>query len=99
MSGPTVTMSRRSFAALAGSITAAGTSRRARAEAKPLAINPTGAIGALLMEIGVPPSIMRAIAVISRCGGLAAPIMEKRQNKSARGIWKLTEENISYAAR
>ncbi len=63
---------------------------------KHLTINATGAIGALLLEIGVPPSIMRAIAVISRCGGLAGHIMEERQTKSARTIWKLTEDNIPY---
>jgi len=61
-----------------------------------LTINATGAIGALLLEIGVPPSIMRAIAVISRCGGLAGHIMEERETKSARAIWKLTEDHIPY---
>lgn len=61
-----------------------------------LTINATGAIGALLLEIGVPPAIMRAIAVISRCGGLAGHIMEERKTKSARAIWKLAEENIPY---
>ena len=61
-----------------------------------LTINATGAIGALLLEIGVPTAIMRAIAVISRCGGLAGHIIEERETKSARLIWKLTEENIPY---
>ncbi len=61
-----------------------------------LTINATGAIGALLLEIGVSPSIMRAIAVISRCGGLAGHIIEERETRSARTIWKLTEDNIPY---
>ncbi len=61
-----------------------------------LTINATGAIGALLLEIGIPTAIMRAIAVISRCGGLAGHIIEERETKSARLIWKLTEENIPY---
>lgn len=64
---------------------------------KHLTINATGAIAALLLEIGVPPSIMRAIAVISRCGGLAGHIVEERETKSARTIWKLAEDNIPYA--
>ena len=63
---------------------------------KHLTIKATGAIGALLQEIGVPQSIMRAVAVISRCGGLARHIMKERQTKSARTIWKLTEDNIPY---
>ncbi len=62
-----------------------------------LTINATGAIGALLLEIGVPPAIMRAIAVISRCGGLAGHIQEEHETHSARRIWKLAEENIPYA--
>jgi len=61
-----------------------------------LTINATGAIGALLLEIGISPAIMRAIAVISRCGGLAGHILEERASHSARVIWKLTEENIPY---
>ena len=65
---------------------------------KHLTINATGAIGALLLKIGVPQSIMRAVAVISRCGGLAGHIIEERQTKSARTIWKLTEDNIPYVA-
>lgn len=62
-----------------------------------LTINATGAIGALLMEIGIPPDIMRAIAVISRCGGLAGHIMEERETRSARTIWRAAEEHIPYA--
>ncbi len=61
-----------------------------------LTINATGAIGALLLEIGIQIPAMRAIAVISRCGGLAGHILEEHATKSARLIWKLTEENIPY---
>jgi citrate synthase len=63
-----------------------------------LTINATGAIGALLLEIDVPLMAMRAMAVISRCGGLAGHILEEHQTRSARLIWKLTEANIPYAA-
>ena len=63
---------------------------------KHLTIKATGTIGALLQEIGVPQSNMRAVAVISRCGGLARHIMKERQTESTRTIWKLTEDNIPY---
>lgn len=63
---------------------------------KHLTINATGAVGALLLEIGVPAAIMRSIAVISRCGGLAGHIQEEHATHSARKIWKLVEENIPY---
>jgi citrate synthase len=62
-----------------------------------LTINATGAIGALLLEIDVPIAIMRAIAVISRCGGLAGHIQEEREYHSARFIWELAERNIPYS--
>lgn len=64
---------------------------------KHLTINATGAIGALLLEIDVPVNAMRAMAVISRCGGLAGHILEEAETGSARTIWKLTEEHIPYA--
>ena len=64
---------------------------------KHLTINATGAIAALLLEIGFPADIMRAVAVISRCGGLAGHILEERETRSARTIWALAEENIPYA--
>ncbi len=66
------------------------------ATGKHLTINATGAIAALLLEIGVPPEIMRAIAVVSRCGGLAGHIIEERRTHSARYIWQLAEQNILY---
>ena len=67
-----------------------------REAGKHLTINATGAIGALLLEIGIPPDIMRAIAVISRCGGLAGHILEERAMPTARLIWKQTEQSVPY---
>lgn len=68
-----------------------------RAYGRHLTINATGAIAALLLEIGIPADIMRAIAVVSRCGGLPGHVMEERRTRSARHIWELTEEHIPYA--
>ena len=62
-----------------------------------LTINATGAIGALLLEIGVPVGVMRAMAVISRCGGLAGHIVEEHATKSARTIWRAAEAAVPYA--
>lgn len=61
-----------------------------------LTINVTGAIAALLLEIGIPPEICRAIAVVSRSGGLVGHIIEERRTKSARFITKLAKDNIPY---
>ncbi|HEX4111954.1 MAG TPA: citryl-CoA lyase [Stellaceae bacterium] len=61
-----------------------------------LTINATGAIAALLLEIGLPPQIMRAIAVVSRAGGLPGHILEEHETHSGRYIWKLVEHSIPY---
>ncbi len=67
-----------------------------RATGRHLTINATGAVAALLLEIGLPPSVMRSIAVISRAGGLAAHIAEESEMPAARRIWQLVEAHIPY---
>jgi citrate synthase len=61
-----------------------------------LTINATGAIAALLLEIGLPVEIMRGIAVVSRAGGLTGHIVEERLTHSGRQIWNLVEQAIPY---
>ncbi len=61
-----------------------------------LTINATGAVAAVLLEIGVEPEIMRGFAVVSRAGGLLAHIREEQENPSARHIWDVVEETITY---
>ncbi len=61
-----------------------------------LTINATGAIGALMLEIGIPAEIMRAIAVVSRCGGLPGHILEEMEMPTARKLWALAEEHVPY---
>lgn len=67
-----------------------------RAMGRHLTINATGAIAALLLEIDLPPQVMRSIAVVSRSGGLAGHLAEERETHAARRIWQLVEENIPY---
>lgn len=61
-----------------------------------LTINATGAIGALLLEIGMSPDVMRGVAVISRAGGLVGHVEEERRTRSARKIWTDTQANFPY---
>lgn len=61
-----------------------------------LTINATGAIAALLLEAGIPPEVCRAIAVVSRSGGLVGHIIEEKRTKSARLIVDLVNKNIPY---
>lgn len=60
-------------------------------------INATGAIAALLLEIGIPVPIMRCMAVVSRAGGLAGHVLEEQQTGSARAIWDAARTAVPYA--
>ncbi len=66
---------------------------------KHLTINATGAVAAVLMEIGVAPEIMRGFAVISRAAGLVAHISEEQSDPTARTIWDTVEDAVPYAGK
>lgn len=67
-----------------------------RAYGRHLTINVTGAVAAVLGEIGVPQSIMRGIAVVSRAAGLVGHIHEEQQRPTARHVWDLVEHQVPY---
>ncbi|MBS8224683.1 citryl-CoA lyase [Vannielia litorea] len=59
-------------------------------------INATGALAALMLEIGIPVTIMRCIAVVSRAGGLVGHVQEDLETGSGRQIWLDVEEAFEY---
>ncbi|MDB9702716.1 citryl-CoA lyase [Rhodospirillales bacterium] len=63
---------------------------------KHLTINATGAVAAVMLELDVPPEIMRGFAVISRSAGLVAHIHEEQSHPTARHIWDIVEETVPY---
>lgn len=60
-------------------------------------LNATGAVAALLGEIGVPTAVMRGFAVVSRAAGLVAHIVEEQHSPSGRFIWDTVEQAIPFA--
>jgi citrate synthase len=66
------------------------------AAGRAITINATGAVAALLGEIGVATRVMRGFAVISRAAGLVAHIVEEQANPSGRFIWDTIEHAIPY---
>jgi citrate synthase len=64
-----------------------------------LTINATGAIAALLGEIGVPQPVMRGIAVVSRAAGLVGHIREEQLEPSARHIWDSVSASVPYSGK
>lgn len=65
---------------------------------RPITINATGAVAALLGEIEVPTAIMRGFAVISRAAGLVAHIVEEQRDPSGRFIWDTVEHAIPFVS-
>lgn len=61
-----------------------------------ITINATGAIGALLLEIGVPVAAMRAFSVVSRAGGLVGHLLEEQATHSGRAIWAAAKATVPY---
>ena len=64
-----------------------------------LTINATGAIAALLGEIGVPREVARGIAVVSRAAGLVGHIREEQLDPAARHIWDTVAEAVPYTGK
>jgi citrate synthase len=63
-----------------------------------ITINATGALAALLLEIGIPQEVVRGIAVVSRCAGLVGHVLEEHQTGSSRHLVRLARETIPYEA-
>ena len=59
-----------------------------------LPINATGAIGAVLCELGFPWRICRGIVVISRAVGLVGHLAEEMRNPLAREIYERVEAEV-----
>ncbi len=66
---------------------------------KHITINATGAVAALLSEIGVPTDLMRGFAVISRAAGLVSHVAEEQQSPSGRYIWETIDHAIPYVGK
>lgn len=64
-----------------------------------LTINATGAVAALLGEIGIPRAVMRGIAVVSRAAGLVGHVREEQLEPSARHIWNVVADAVPYAGK
>lgn len=62
-----------------------------------ITINATGAIAAILGDIGIPAALMRGFAVLSRAAGLIAHIAEEQRDPSGRFIWDLVDDAMTGA--
>jgi citrate synthase len=64
---------------------------------KHITINATGAIAAVLLEIEIPASLMRGLAVISRAAGLLAHLREEQTSPAALHLLNAAHDSVPYA--
>jgi citrate synthase len=65
------------------------------ASGKTLPVNVTGAIGALVCELGLDPRMARGIAVMSRAVGLVGHLCEEIEHPMADELYRRVEEEVS----
>jgi citrate synthase len=64
----------------------------AQATGRRLPVNGAGAAGAVLVDIGVPPSSVRAVVLIARTAGLVAHLAEEARHPIGRSVWLELDE-------
>lgn len=67
-----------------------------RALGRHLTINATGAVAAVLGDVGVPAEIMRGFALVARCAGLVGHIHEEQLQPAMTTIWEAAERAVPY---
>ena len=69
-----------------------------QASGKNIVINVNAAIGAVLLEADIPPSIARGFNLIARCAGLVGHLLEEQTEPAGYHIWKTADEAVPYQA-
>lgn len=64
---------------------------------RPVVLNATGAVAAVLLDAGLPAAILRGIALVSRCAGLIAHIREEQLSPAMPALWHGAEAAVPYA--
>ena len=61
-------------------------------------INATGAIAAILLEIGIDADVSRGVALVSRAAGLVGHVLEEKRTRSARVMADAVRKSVPYAS-
>ena len=73
--------------------------RAARRHGKDLIVNAAGAVGAILSDLGYPPDQVRGFALVARCAGLFAHVVDERRHPQARSLWEQASRQSAGADR
>lgn len=66
------------------------------AKGKHITINATGAVAAVLSDVGYPWYSLRGFSLIARSAGLVGHVMEEADRPTARALWAMAEREIPY---
>ena len=66
-----------------------------KSRGKPLTLNVTGALGAVLNDVSFPVEVMRGVAAVSRAAGLIGHVYEEMENPIAPSVVEFIN-NIEY---
>lgn len=66
------------------------------AKGKHVTVNVTGAVAAVLSDLGYPWQIMRGFSLVARSAGLVGHILEEQTAPLGREIWDLVERAVPY---
>ncbi len=70
-----------------------------KASGRPLPLNATGAIGAICLEMKLPPEACRGIGIMARAVGLVGHALEEMRRPIAREVWTRTEAEATAHSR
>ena len=70
----------------------------ARESGKQLIVNAAGAIGAILSDMGYPPSKVRGFALVARAAGIVAHIVDEQAHPIASDVWVQAHDGHGHAA-
>lgn len=66
------------------------------AKGKHITINATGAVAAVLSDVGYPWYSLRGFSLIARSAGLIGHVMEEADRPTARALWAMAEREVPY---
>jgi citrate synthase len=63
---------------------------------KPLVMNISAAMGAVMAEAGIPSAMMRGIVLTARCAGLVGHLFEEMRQPAAPAMWAAAQSAVDY---